>query len=265
MSCLKEVASMRCLTACLVLFLSTEAAAQPLAPPPRAEPAPGAAPAPTERELRENDAPPARTGFQMHFVPLTGVMFPFGDATSARGDSLSNRYSWQWMPLEVGLGAKIIDELYVGGYFNFGVGWEGGDYKTGGRCNAGDGLSDDVNCSSTSFRVGIELRYTFTPEERLSGWIGYGVGITSATQTISDAGRYSETSTARGVELARLSGGLDVRASKGFGLGPYVLGSIGRFSHAKTEIQGATTFDGSIENPALHLWLSVGLRMVVFP
>ena len=58
----------------------------------------------------------------MHFVPLTAVSFPFGDATAGRGDALSARYGWQWMPFEVGLGAKIMDEIYVGAYLGFGVG-----------------------------------------------------------------------------------------------------------------------------------------------
>jgi hypothetical protein len=109
------------------------------------------------------------------------------------------------------------------------------------------------------------LRYTFTPAESISGWVGYGLGITTASQTISDAGRYSETSTANGLELARLTGGLDFRASRGFGLGPFALVSLGRYTHQKTEINNVVTNSSSIDNPALHAWVSVGLRMVIFP
>src|SRR5205823_1389681 len=67
-------------------FTGAPVVAGPTAPPV-------AAPAPAG-----NHGPPqGHTGFQMHFVPLTGVIFPFGDATGGRGDALSARYSWQWM------------------------------------------------------------------------------------------------------------------------------------------------------------------------
>jgi hypothetical protein len=201
----------------------------------------------------------------MHFVPMTAVSFPFGSATGGLGDELGARYSWQWQPIEIGLGAKIIESLYLGGYLNVGVGWEGSDPKTKGRCEAGDGVEDDVSCSSVSARVGIEARYYFTPADAMTGWIGYGIGFTSATQYISDAGRYSESSTAQGIELARLSGGLDFRPSRGFGLGPYAVASVGRYTHEKTEIRNVETSSGDIDNPALHLWLTLGLRMVIFP
>jgi hypothetical protein len=137
--------------------------------------------------------------------------------------------------------------------------------STEARCEAGDGLDDDVSCSSVSFHGGVELRYTFAPAEPLTGWIGYGVGVTSATQTISDAGGYREVTTVQGFELARLSGGLDFRVKRGFGLGPYALLSLGRFEHQRTEIRDQVTYSGSIAEPSFHVWLGLGLRMVVFP
>jgi hypothetical protein len=86
-----------------------------------------------------------------------------------------------------------------------------------------------------------------------------------ASETISDEGRYRETSTASGIELARLSGGLDFRVKRGFGLGPFALLSIGRFGNQRTEIKNVVSHSGSIDDPALHAWLCLGLRMVVFP
>jgi hypothetical protein len=201
----------------------------------------------------------------MHFVPLTALLFPFGSATGGRGDTLGARYGWQWMPLEVGLGAKVIDELYFGAYLNVGWGLEGGDLHTETRCEAGNDAVDDVSCSAVSVRLGLEARYTFTPAESISGWLGYGFGMTFGSQTISDTGRYSETSTAQGLELARLTGGLDFRTSRGFGLGPFAMVSFGRYTHQKTEINNVVTFSGSVDEPAVHAWASIGLRMVAFP
>ncbi|MES1185988.1 MAG: hypothetical protein ABUL60_19395 [Myxococcales bacterium] len=201
----------------------------------------------------------------MHFVPMTGVIFPFGSATGGRDDALSARYAWQWLPLEVGLGAKVIDELYIGGYFNVGVGLEGSDLATEAHCEAGNDAVDDVSCSSVSVRVGIEGRYSFTPAEPMSGWLGYGIGYTVGSETISDVGRYTETSTATGIEMARLSGGLDFRLKRGFGLGPYAMASIGRYTRQRTEVRNVETASTSIDNPATHAWVGLGLRMVIFP
>ena len=246
-------------------------AAQPAAPAaapaaPAAQPAPPQpAPAPVARKRKKSDPPEARTGFQMHLVPLVAMSFPMGSATGERGDSLGARYSWQWVPFDIGLGAKVIDEIYVGGYLNLGVGYEGSDLKTEDRCEAGDDLGDDVSCSSVNVHAGLEVRYTFEPAESVTGWLGYGVGITSATQSISDAGRYQETSTVRGIDWARVSGGLDFRSSRGFGLGPFGVFHIGRYTHQRTEMREVATFSGDIADPAFHAWLTVGLRMVIFP
>lgn len=198
-------------------------------------------------------------------MPLTAVIFPFGDATAERGDSLGARYGWQWLPLELGLGAKITDEIYLGGYVNLGVGSEGGDLATSSRCEAGDGVEDDVACSAVSVRAGIEARYTFTPAESSSGWLGYGFGITRGTQYISDVGRYSETTSSQGFELARITGGLDFRPRRGFGLGPFGMFSVGRYTHTRTEVRDLVTFSGDIARPDIHFWIGLGLRMVVFP
>jgi hypothetical protein len=201
----------------------------------------------------------------MHFVPMTALLFPFGSATGGRGDTLSARYAWQWMPLEIGLGAKLMDELYLGAYLNVGLGLEGSDSHTEARCDAGNDTVDDVSCSAASVRLGIEARYTFTPAESMSGWVGYGIGMTTGSQTISDEGRYNETSTVQGIELARLTGGLDFRLSRGFGLGPFAMVSLGRYTQQRTEINNVKVFSGSITDPTVHAWASLGLRMVIFP
>lgn len=201
----------------------------------------------------------------MHFVPMTAVIFPFGSATGARDDALSSRYAWQWLPFELGMGAKATDELYIGGYFNVGVGLEGSDLGAEAHCDAGNDAVDDVSCSAVSVRMGLEGRYSFTPADSMSPWLGYGFGYTVGSQTISDVGRYSETSTASGLELARLSGGLDFRFKRGFGLGPYAMVSIGRYLRQHTEIRNVETSSSSIGSPATHAWIGIGLRLVIFP
>lgn len=259
----------------LLLFVPGVAMAQGQAPPERSPftgaAAPPAAPAPALASAEPSETPvkgsgpKARTGFQMHLVPMAAIAFPVLDATDEPGDSLSARYGWQWMPFEIGLGGKIIEPLYIGGYLNVAVGSEGDDRHTERHCESGNDVSDDVSCSGTSVHLGLELRYAFTPADSLSGWVGYGFGYTAGVQTISDEGRYSETSTAQGFELARLSGGLDVRAARGFGFGPFAVISVGRYVHRRTTINNDVTFSGEIEEPTQHAWLSAGLRLVFFP
>jgi len=201
----------------------------------------------------------------MHIVALTAAAFPFGAATGRRGDALSARYGWQWVPLELGLGAKIFAAVYVGAYLTLGVGSEGSDVTTEGHCESGNDIDDDVSCSSVTVHAGLEARYGFMAAESMNVWLGYGFGVTTASQRISDAGRYDETSTAQGVDFARLSGGLDFRLRRGFGLGPFAVVSVGRYSHERTTINEIVTFSGDIHDPAMHAWVSLGLRMVIFP
>lgn len=201
----------------------------------------------------------------MHFVPLVAMSFPFGSATGAPRDSLRGRYSWQWVPFELGLGAKLIDELYIGGYVNLGVGYEGSDLETEKRCEAGDDVSDDVSCSSVNVHTGLEVRYSVSPDESSSLSLGYGVGYTAATESISDAGGYRETSSMQGIDWARLSFGYDFRLVRGFGMGPFAVAHIGRYAHQRTEIREIVTFSGEVDDAAFHTWLTVGFRMVIFP
>jgi hypothetical protein len=103
------------------------------------------------------------------------------------------------------------------------------------------------------------------PADSMNPWLGYGVGITTASQSISDAGRYDEASNAQGIDFARLSGGLDFRFGRGFGLGPFAVVSVGRYTHQRTTINNVVTFSGDIDDPAMHAWVSLGLRMTIFP
>lgn len=201
----------------------------------------------------------------MYVTPVATVSFPMGDASGAKGDQLSARYGWQWVPLDIGLGAKVLDPLYIGAYLDLGVGSEGSDSKTEGRCEAGDGVEDDMSCSSVTMHAGFEAQYAFSPAKSMSGWVGYGAGINMGSQSISDAGRYSETTTASGVDYARVSGGLSLRLTKGFGLSPFGMVTIGEYLHTRTQIHNITKFSGAIDDKALHAWLTLGLRVVIFP
>jgi hypothetical protein len=195
----------------------------------------------------------------------TGLSVPFGNATAESGDSLRRRYSVQW-PLLFEIGAKPGDSVFIGGYFGFSFGAEGSDARIEGFCEDDDGdAENEIVCSTVGFRLGLELIYGFSPGDRVNPWLGYGIGWESQRQTINDRiTRREEETTSSGLELARIMFGLDVRY-KTLGFGPVIEAALGRYTTSETAVNGDVTFDGDVERPSLHGWLTLGIRGVVFP
>jgi hypothetical protein len=239
-------------------------------PAPAAEPvpettsqAPTAPSAPTTAPPGAKPPPEPSTGFQMAF--RTGLSFPVGDVSGAPGDSLGARYAWQ-VPLVFDIGAKIGPSVFLGAYLGFGFGAEGSDPVVEGLCDDDDdNLENDVSCSAVTVRFGFEAQYHFMPGEKMNAWVGYGAGWEAATQTLSDRTQgYSESTTAHGFTYASLSGGLDFR-TRVVGAGPYAEVAAGRFTRQTTEVSNVEAGEGDISDPAWHAWISLGLRMVLFP
>ncbi len=208
--------------------------------------------------------PPARTGFQMDL--RLGWSVPSGRASGASGDTLAGRYSSQF-PLIFDLGAKVSERVFVGGYLHFGFGTNGSDATVERQCTDRDNnLDNNIRCGAFGFHMGVLAQYSFAPAAKVDPWIGYGIGFETGTESIDDTvvGR-SEQTTSSGLELARLAGGVDFRLGKAIGLGPFAAMDIGRFTHTRTDVNGKTTYDGSIADPAVHWWISLGARFVLFP
>ncbi|MFZ5889498.1 MAG: hypothetical protein ACOY0T_00365 [Myxococcota bacterium] len=206
--------------------------------------------------------PPARTGFQMAL--RTGFSFPMGDATGIASDTLGRRYAWQ-VPVAIDLGAKITRSIFIGTYFQLGFGAEGSDTEVTALCDDNDSdLSNDVSCSVLTARLGLLANYQFAPDRTVNPWLGYGIGFESATQSLNDREHgYSESNTASGFTYAQLAGGIDFRGAVGGG--PYVELALGEFTRNRTSQYGRTASSGSIDDRALHAWLTLGVRFVVRP
>ncbi len=225
-------------------------------PPPHAVKAPR--PPPKKRP------PPARTGVQLAL--RTGLSIPLGDASGAPRDEQRERYSVQ-VPFVFDIGAKFWPNVYIGGYLGFGVGAEGANERVEELCDDNDGNTEnDIECSAYTLRIGVEARYYFSPDATLDPWLSYGIGYEAATQSIDDRPQNrAEETTAGGIEFARLGVGFDWRASRVFGLGPLVEIAAGQYTHTRTEVNGVETFDGPIDDRALHGWATIGFRGVFFP
>ena len=241
---------------------ATSSVAQP--PPPAYAPQYGyshpppyaASPPPSQDQPR-----PARAGFQMYLQ--TGLRIPFGDASDAPGDSLAARYSWQWA-FDVGLGAKVTEDFYLGAYLGFSLGFEGDDTHIEALCNDDDdNLENDISCSSATARIGLEGIYSFSPGERWNPWLGYGFGGELASQSIHDRQLgHKESATSTGYTWAKLSFGADYR--RAVGVTPFGELAFGRFNNTDTKVDG-DSMRIAIPDRALHCWLFLGLRLVILP
>ena len=142
--------------------------------------------------------PPPRVGFQMDI--RTGYSLPMG--TAAETLAMSDVVSGQ-VPLIVDIGAKLMPQLFIGGYLGFGFGGAGGRGKT--NCDA-----NGFDCTAMDLHIGIEAQYHILPAGAVNPWIGYGLGWESLSMSTS-AGGVTRSSSVSGFEFARLMGGVDFR------------------------------------------------------
>ena len=206
-----------------------------------------------ERVPRDDYPPPVRLGFQLAL--RTGYAFRFGRVTAATGGEMSNTFSGQ-VPVLVEGGAKLTPNVFVGGYTSFAFGGASGAfYRT--YCSGGR------SCTSTSFRIGVEVQYHFRPAERLNPWVGYGIGYES-TGVAASAGGTDLSLGYTGFELAHLTAGLDVRLSRMFAVGPVADFAVGRYGSYR-QVQNGSASDGTVGSGAAHEWLMLGARVTFLP
>jgi hypothetical protein len=196
---------------------------------------------------------PPRIGLQLGF--RTGYALPMGNADGSTGGEMSNLYSGQ-VPIFFEIGGKPLPAIFLGGYL--GLGFGGTDGQIGTACSA-----SGVSCATVTVRAGFEILGYFSPGEKMSPWLGYGIGIEATSIAVSSSGS-DGTLTASGPEFAHFMGGIDFRLSKSFGLGPSVDLSIAEYTTMKTDTPTVSQ-SSSLENKAIHEWLALGVRGVVFP
>ncbi|NMO20320.1 outer membrane beta-barrel protein [Pyxidicoccus fallax] len=195
-------------------------------------------------------------GFSLGLRAGYGV--PFGKASGEGTDDgaeLSDLVSGV-IPLQVDAGYFINSNLYLGGFFQYGIGQYGGE-----EC------PDEVNCSASQIRFGVDLAYHFAPSASINPWVGVGVGYERIAVNISSdvAGVDAEaTTSARGIEFGHAQGGLDFRLSDTISVGPFATFTVAQYSTASISSSGVgPDIDESadIDEKAFHFWLYGGLRL----
>jgi hypothetical protein len=237
----------------------------PPPPPPPAAASAGGAPGEASTESAdESSAPPATSHF-LQIAVRTGAQFPFGNATGAANDSMSNSFGWQ-VPIILDVGWKFTPALFVGLYGGAGFGGTSGQVST--ACS-----QNNESCFGATLRGGIEAVYYFAPSASLDPWLGYGIGYESSSVNIGASNGNGGSIAVSGWEFAHFMAGLDFRLGKVVGLGPTIDFSIGQYGNESISTgtqQGGSYVQtgsggGSIPQTAIHEWLLVGGRVVFFP
>lgn len=196
----------------------------------------------------------------------TGLRFPMGDASGAPGDTLAARYSYQ-LPLVFDIGSKVTPNVHVGGYAGVAIGAEGNADSVEDYCDDDDGdLANDISCATYAYKVGAQAQYHFAPSARYNPWLGYGAGVELVSQSLNDSTRgFEERTLSTALTVGKFDLGVDFRSRSGMGMGLYSEASVGRFVNSRTEINGEATYVGKVVDPAWHVWLGAGFRLVLFP
>ena len=199
---------------------------------------------PGEIDEDEGSGPRPRVGFQMDF--RTGYAIPMGNATGVNGDKMTNSFGGE-VPFILDIGGKVHKNIFVGGYLNLAFGGCG-DFVTS-------------NCAAVTFHIGPEILINFIPDGKVNPWAGYGFGLEVAALS-ADNGNSSVS--ASGWEFGHFMGGVDFRLTRGFGIGPFLDLSLAEYTHESVTSNGVT-LDGSINSTALHEWLTLGVKLTIFP
>ena len=200
--------------------------------------------------------PPGRAPRQAYLWPRVevalrgGVASPGGSAVD--GVPMRDLFGNQ-LTLGLDFGLRASPHLYMGLFAEGGLGLGGGAIDASCRGGAND-------CGAASGRLGAALHYHFAPYAPLDPWIGYGVAISGATVSGSDAfGTFDRTFA--GVEYAKLMAGVDMRLAGSATLGLYAEWTSGVFSQVESKEDGVVVDSGSVGNTTSHSWFTMGPRL----
>jgi hypothetical protein len=217
--------------------------------------------------------PKAEIGFR------SGYGIPFGTLSESAerpgddgGDAIGDFARGQF-PVWFDIGARLNENLFVGGYFQYGV--VVFSKALARECDELDQRSSAANdegradCSFHDLRIGAEVQFHFgKPTELLDPWVGGGVGYEWLSLGVfhedgfGRKGNLSETF--HGFEFLNAQAGLDLRVSDTTAFGPFLTFTLSSYRIVRSDCDGdcasfAHGFE-PIDGTSLHHWLFVGVR-----
>jgi hypothetical protein len=189
------------------------------------------------------------SGFELGL--RSGYGLPIGDAV--QNGKMSDLISGM-IPFWADVGYRIDPNWYVGGFYQFGLGFVPTSLSTAG-CNV-----TGVSCSIMEHRFGLNVHYHFLPDQNLDPWVGIGAGYEIYRLSASAQGLTASASFS-GFEFGNAQLGLDYKVSRAFGIGPFVMITIAQYSNASASVAGQDIPVPAF-NKTIHEWLIFGLRGV---
>ncbi|WP_223644067.1 hypothetical protein [Corallococcus sp. EGB] len=177
-------------------------------------------------------------------------------------------------PIIAELGFRVTPRFYLGAWGS----WEP-------VLNKRNALScpEGFSCHTFQWRVGPELRYHLRPDLGFDPWIGLGLGlevlkshVEGDTQVQVAPGVSLPTHvdthvTDRGITIARVTLGGDIRVTRALALGPIISASVGQYTvrtgHQTLDITGVGSRDQSLSpvDDGFHALFTVGIRLAFVP
>lgn len=175
-----------------------------------------------------------------------GIGVPLGEVQD--GSDLDDVASLQ-IPLQLDVGVRLFSKWFLGVYVQYGIGVVSDDVAV---CEP-----DNIDCSASDVRLGIQAHYHFMPRNSLDPWLGLGFGYEWATLS-GEGGGLEASWTVSGFEFFSLQFGLDIEVSKHVRVGPFLSFSLAQYDDS--EVEGGFGVFGDIEDKSLHEWLMIGVR-----
>jgi hypothetical protein len=159
----------------------------------------------------------------------------------------------------VDVGYRIDANWFVGAY---------GQYALGIASETSDARCPSCQHSWIRWGLQAQRRWVLNPKHAL--WVGLGVGQQFVNTSIS--GVISRSRSTRGWELMNAQFGVELQPTRGLAIGPYFSGSLGTFVERSERCTSQDTCPSSerqvqieLEDPSVHAWLNLGLRIVLQP
>jgi len=177
--------------------------------------------------------------------------YAIGLGSTAQNANMSD-YIGGAVPIWIDAGYRLASpNLFLGAYFQYGIGFVSG--QTSNQCQG------QISCSAFVLQYGLQAHYHFMPDNTIDPWVGYGIGLEQAQVNLSEGGQSGSVS-ATGWDYAIFQVGADYRGLvNNLSLGPVVMFGLGQYNNESTSTGGTST-SGSIQNQALHEWLTIAIR-----